>query len=861
MSQTTRLFAICSLLLTFACSDSSDGNGSVTELDAQTTVDSSQSADASSNLVDAAVQTDLFVEELDAMIEADSAICPVCLGLQTCDERNGTCVEPDACEVNQDCLADRLCLDGLCVDGCSSTGCTGRLACDDTTQLCVEATPCDGVDGCFEGRLCVQGTCSDPCTMDAACAGQRVCDLETGLCQEPDMCSDDIDCDMGRVCSNRACIDGCTQSSPCAGQQTCVDGQCEEPDVCLSAADCAGERICALSQCTDRCSMDADCPGARRCEFETGRCLEPARCDEDSQCNPNRICAEGMCADGCLLTPCANGLSCVENRCVENTPCATDQDCLAQNVCGADQRCTPRCRENADCPGATTCNANTGRCSEPAGECLFDEQCAQDEVCRTGACVEPNCQTNSDCDGLCADNLCIDERPGICGPQALCPVGQSCGPLGSCGSTDRCTENADCSTNRPICEHGSCYGCIRDADCLGSEYCAEGRCLSVDFCTDNTECRGDNLCTDNVCAQSPCNGDRYDGPGAVSLTSAYHAGLVLCDGDIDSYSVRSQANEGLRVTLVPKRNTHQMQLELVSPNNASDVFAQSVGHDGTLQVGLVPSASPRTAQVRITGLRGANDEYDLFVESISTNDCIEDQLSTALGNDFTDTAPYLWSPSTPGFLCGGDTDTYRLQVQNGSSVTIAFDALELDGVTLLLTTLSGQILTNGVFNDDTRTLTLNHTATQTGPILVSVSLDGSRPLVSYNLTATVEASNATAQAVCSDADVISLNSLYSPPRIRPTNAFAGTCNAQSDASEQAFTFTLQSASAVEVELMSAPRDTTVYIRQTCGDANTERGCAVAEPMLTTGVLPAGTYTLFVESTESVTPSFIVRTVP
>lgn len=853
---------MCSLVLVFACSDSSDGNGSVAELDAQTTVDSSQSADAASNIVDATVQIDTFIEELDAMIESDSAICPVCPGLQTCDESNGTCVEPTVCEVNQDCLADRLCLDGLCVDGCSSTGCEGQLACDAATQLCVEATPCDGIDGCFDGRLCVQGTCSDPCTMDAACAGQRVCNAETGLCQEPDMCSDDIDCDMGRVCSNRACIDGCTEASPCAGQQTCIDGQCEEPDVCFGSVDCLADRICDLSQCTDRCSMNADClSGARRCELETGRCLEPPRCDDDTQCDPNRICAEGLCADGCLLTPCANGLACVENHCVENTPCATDQDCLAQNVCGSDQRCTPRCRENSDCSDASTCDVNTGQCSEPAGECLFDEQCEQDEVCRAGACVDPNCQSNADCDGLCADNICIDERPGICSPQTLCPVGESCGPLGSCGTTDRCGDNSDCSNARPFCEHGSCYGCIRDADCLGSEYCTQGRCLSIGFCADNAECRGGNLCTENVCALTPCNGDRYDGPGVVSLNSAYHSDLVLCDGDTDVYTVRTQANKGLRVTLVPKRNTHQLKLELVSPSNPSDVFAESVGHAGTLQVGLVPNAGPLSAQVRITGLSGSNDDYDLLVESIGTNDCVADQLTTPLGNDFADAAPYLWLPRTQGFLCGGDTDTYRLQIHNGSNVTLTFDALELEGVTVLLSTLSGQTLANAVFNDDTRTLTLSHTATQTGPVVVSLSLDGSRPLLSYSLDVSVDATNTSPQAVCSDAESITLNTVYSPPRIKATDAFEGTCNAESDATEQAFTFTLQNAGAVEVELMSAPRDTTVYIRQTCDDANTERGCVAGEPVLTTGVLPAGTYTLFVESTASVTPRFTVRTLP
>ena len=86
----------------------------------------------------------------------------------------GECVEPETCEVNQDCLNERICENSMCVDGCIATGCPNNLVCDPESLTCVEASPCIDNNGCLAGRLCIQGQCKDACSMDADCGGAPV---------------------------------------------------------------------------------------------------------------------------------------------------------------------------------------------------------------------------------------------------------------------------------------------------------------------------------------------------------------------------------------------------------------------------------------------------------------------------------------------------------------------------------------------------------------------------------------------------------------------------------------------------------------------------------------------------------------
>lgn len=850
--------ALC--LLTVACSDTTSESMPSTMSDATVGAPDTGVTDAG-NLFDIRMPTDILIDDPDRAIPPDGNVCPVCPGLQTCDPMTGECVEADTCEVNQDCLNERICEDGVCTDGCVVMGCPNDLTCDADSLTCVEASPCIDNAGCLSGRLCIQGQCSDACSMDADCEGQRTCDLNTGLCQEPTECASSIDCDLGRMCIERACADGCNDAQPCPGLQDCVAGLCNEPDVCSSDLDCLSDRLCTFGTCNDRCEMDADCPDARRCNVDTGSCLEPARCQLDADCDPNRICEDGTCVNGCTLTPCPNNLLCSDNRCRENEPCNGPQDCRPENACQPNGECQPRCTENADCADADTCDVGTGICVGESVDCFFDDQCEGEAVCRNGQCLTADCQSNDDCDAICSDNLCIDELPATCGPDILCPVGEACGPLGSCGPTTQCTNSTECDEAHPVCESGACYACIRDSDCFGSEICVAGQCNSVDFCVNDSDCRGNHQCQDSRCTRSACNGDRFDGPGTVTLPNAYHSNLVLCDSEIDTYRIQSQAERGVRVTLIADTAQHNLRLQIVSSTNPNLVYSESFGHNGRLQAGLVPTPAPVDAEIRITGQGGRNQGYALFVESIDATDCIADPVTTTLGNDFSEYAPLLWRASISGFLCGGDTDNYRLQLNGESTLTVDLDTDTLDGVELSLRTLDGQTIANGAVNEESRTFRVSYTTLTSTSVLLVVTLGPNADLREYQLAVALSDTPNTQSYTCDNQTQLSLGVPLLPARSWLTDSFEGSCNPQSNATEHAFAFNLTEASAVQVNLAPESRDYTAYIRSNCDDVTTERFCQSGESQMTTGILPAGAYTLFVESLDSTIPQITITAQP
>ena len=165
------------------------------------------------------------------------------------------------------------------------------------------------------------------------------------------------------------------------------------------------------------------------------------------------------------------------------------------------------------------------------------------------------------------------------------------------------------------------------------------------------------------------------------------------------------------------------------------------------------------AEVRVTGQAGRNQGYSLFIESIDTDDCIADPISTALGNDFSEHAPVLWRPTASGFLCSGDTDNYRLQLSGESTLTIDLDTAILEGVEPSLRTLEGQTVANGMINEESRTLRLTYTTSQSTSLLLVVALDPGAALREYQLALANSVTPSTQQYTCENRTQLSLGVL------------------------------------------------------------------------------------------------------
>ena len=221
----------------------------------------------------------------DMMVEDDASPACECPRNLVCDD-DGLCVEVVPCEQDTQCSAGRICVDGACMDGCS------------TDAECEMADPT--LPTCYDGR------CGD-CEVDDDCFGSGTCDVELHTCVEPEVCTDSRECRSGRSCVAGTCEDApdCREEGvSCPPGQLCdEDGRCaiDPSGACTSDADCPTiGHVCLEgrgdSQCGP-CREDVDCPDGMTCRIRaTGnRCTEPETCVDDAECLGSRVCINGAC--------------------------------------------------------------------------------------------------------------------------------------------------------------------------------------------------------------------------------------------------------------------------------------------------------------------------------------------------------------------------------------------------------------------------------------------------------------------------------------------------------------------------------------------------------------------------------------
>jgi hypothetical protein len=184
--------------------------------------------------------------------------------------------------------------------------------------------------------------------------------------------------------------------------------------------------------CCVNCNEDAvgDCQIQGYCDPMTG-CIEPRNKDNGSPCSDNDLCSRSD--------------SCKDGVCMGNDPviCPSHDDCLSDS----------------------TCNPDTGVCSDQVpvdngSPCSDNDLCSRSDSCKDGVCTGSDFIT-------CPDSPC--HIPGTCQPET-----------GVCSDPEPVTDDTPCDDNNA---------------CTETDVCKAGFCVGEDQCCKTT--KGCGLCVKN----------------------------------------------------------------------------------------------------------------------------------------------------------------------------------------------------------------------------------------------------------------------------------------------------------------------------------------------------------------------------
>lgn len=314
--------------------------------------------------------------------ECNAGSCGKDCGNNSCQADQGE--DCSTCAKDCACKGDQVCNTGQCVDRC------GNGVCDqDKGENC---STCAKDCACPTGLSCGSGTCQTPC-------GDGTCQADKG--ENCTTCAKDCACEGGKSCVGGSCScqlncdgkscgdDGCGGScGTCSGRTTCNAGKCE----CKHECDKQGESSCLGTTKYQRCDLDSQgcrvnksfsCLGGRECQ--NGSCCSSScagkQCGDDGcggscgSCSARASCNGGKCeckhecskagetkCDGtkgyleCLVEAssqcrywsatrtCANGASCLNNRCCQ--PTCSGKECGGDGCGGLCGNCSFGCTNN-----------------------------------------------------------------------------------------------------------------------------------------------------------------------------------------------------------------------------------------------------------------------------------------------------------------------------------------------------------------------------------------------------------------------------------------------------------------------------------------------------------------------------------
>lgn len=189
---------------------------------------------------------------------------------------------PDGCSSDSNCPYGYECKDSECVEK--------EMPCQINTQ-CINEKICQ--DG-----ICIDGTPADSCNTNADCESDMVC--KSWICQEPsdsNKCSSNSDCDGNEVCQGGSCISGSNPAATCTGQgqATGGSGKC----ICQSGWICSSKDTSGNCLCTQGSGPTNTCSGLGQISDGTGHCA----CLSGWECTKNAsndcLCTQTDPTDEC----------------------------------------------------------------------------------------------------------------------------------------------------------------------------------------------------------------------------------------------------------------------------------------------------------------------------------------------------------------------------------------------------------------------------------------------------------------------------------------------------------------------------------------------------------------------------------
>ncbi len=435
------------------------------------------------------------------------------------------------CDTNNPCTTNDRCEEGICVGG-------PPLNCDDgnfcTTNACIPER-----GGCVNTPI---PDCRLPCETAADCpVGGNPCLRAV--------------CTPAGLCQTRELTGPCDNGDPCTVGDRCEDGRC----VGGSPLNCEDGRFCTRTSCDP--SVPGGCvseqiPG---CREEEQLCSEASHCNDGDPCTTN-TCLQYLTPTVCTAMPqpycscnpnapdgghgaCDRGDPCLKSTCEPNnnpdiphaglcTPPIFDERCCLEtcdpedNTCDDGDKCTENlCEESVAIDGTpifccyhppidwpcgkpcTDLGEISIQCND--GEFCTDNVCGEDGTCNPPVFNHDRCQclpgtVTDDCAHLIDDNPCTE----VTCQSRQCRVIYN---TLSCDDGDACTFNTYCS-------EGECVG--DPIDCDDGEFCTDNFCDSdtgcywqwnferegceEQHCTDDEECRHEDLCVVGSCEEGRC---------------------------------------------------------------------------------------------------------------------------------------------------------------------------------------------------------------------------------------------------------------------------------------------------------------------------------------------------------------------